>query len=224
MKKLILSGVAACVLAAATPTIAADMPVKAAPVAAPLSVYNWSGLYLGLHVGGGWANVDYGPGSATPPGTPGNPFNASGLVAGGILGYNLQAGALVYGLEADASYSSITGNRGFVSDFDIPWILTFRARAGYAWDRMLLFVTAGLGVARGDSNEPASGGTFGTTHTGFVAGFGLEWAAGGNMRLRGEYQYGTYGSKDYFFPLAVPHTHAVRFDTHIVRAAALWRF
>jgi outer membrane immunogenic protein len=38
--------------------LAADMPVKApirqAPIVAP--VYDWSGLYVGAHIGGAWSN------------------------------------------------------------------------------------------------------------------------------------------------------------------------
>ena len=36
--------------------VAADMPVKAPPPPAPAPVYNWTGFYVGLNVGYGWAD------------------------------------------------------------------------------------------------------------------------------------------------------------------------
>ncbi len=46
------------VVAASGAAFAADMPVYKAPVAAPAS-YSWTGLYIGGHVGGAWANNDW---------------------------------------------------------------------------------------------------------------------------------------------------------------------
>ena len=34
--------------------MAADMAVKARPVAPPVMIYNWSGCYIGGNIGGGW--------------------------------------------------------------------------------------------------------------------------------------------------------------------------
>jgi hypothetical protein len=41
--------------ALAGPAGAADMPVKAPP-RSMATVYDWSGLYIGAHVGGGWSD------------------------------------------------------------------------------------------------------------------------------------------------------------------------
>lgn len=52
-------GIAAIAALIGTPALAADMPVKAppiAPVAAP--VYNWTGFYLGASLGGRWSDLD----------------------------------------------------------------------------------------------------------------------------------------------------------------------
>ena len=39
---------------------AADMPVKAPVYRAPVAtVYNWSGCYIGLNAGGGWARTEF---------------------------------------------------------------------------------------------------------------------------------------------------------------------
>jgi opacity protein-like surface antigen len=70
MKKLAI--VIAAIALIGTPAFAADMarkmPVKAPPPPPPAPVYSWTGLYLGGHVGGVWANVDYTHiNNSTPP-------------------------------------------------------------------------------------------------------------------------------------------------------------
>src|SRR3954468_6031504 len=90
---------------------AADMPVKAAPIIAP--VFNWTGFYAGLNAG-------YGTGSAWSDNNPVDPasqvnfnnpgrfgpadfnsaFRQSGWIAGGQAGYNWQlSNKWVAGLE-----------------------------------------------------------------------------------------------------------------------------
>ena len=38
--------------------VAADLPVKAR-VAAPVAVYDWSGIYVGTSLGGEWGNIQH---------------------------------------------------------------------------------------------------------------------------------------------------------------------
>src|SRR5215207_5605541 len=74
--------------------LAADMPVKApirkAPIVAP--VYDWSGLYVGAHIGGAWSN------STVTNGNIGTSWNTggTGFIGGFQMGYNLQAGKFLY--------------------------------------------------------------------------------------------------------------------------------
>ena len=57
MKRLIIAGGLALAGMIAGPALAADMPVKAkAPP--PIAYYDWSGVYIGLSLGGVWAEVD----------------------------------------------------------------------------------------------------------------------------------------------------------------------
>lgn len=64
---------------------AADMPVKAPrPVAAPPPVYNWTGFYVGGHVGYLWGRTHVEEdGVVTEDGVPTN-----GVVGGALAGYN----------------------------------------------------------------------------------------------------------------------------------------
>src|SRR5580698_2320629 len=164
-------------LAVTAPARAADLSPP--PVAAPVP-YSWSGLYIGLNAGYANAKVTetasggVGSGSANVPG---------GL--GGVqIGANYQTGAIVLGFEADfAGYmgtKSVTVAGGAVSGTaQIPWIGTLRGRVGYAFDRFLLYATAGGAATQLIStvNVGAIGSSSTTnTHGGWTAGGGLEAA------------------------------------------------
>ena len=74
-----------------TTSFAADLQVKA--VAVPPSVYNWTGLYVGGHVGYGigmkdWLNASF-------------DYQVDGFLGGGQIGFNQQVGNLVFGIEGE---------------------------------------------------------------------------------------------------------------------------
>jgi outer membrane immunogenic protein len=84
-----------------TPAFAADMAVKAPPVAPPAPVYNWTGWYVGVNAGAGFGNVKtnfngdpfiWGGGGG--PIAPGFGFSdresPDGFIGGGQIGYNWQ--------------------------------------------------------------------------------------------------------------------------------------
>lgn len=97
----------------------ADLRVaKAPPMAAP--VFNWTGGYVGVDVGGGWYNGgNLGLGSnVTSVVAPGNIFNfpvpggnSAGVTAGALAGYNYQIGRTVIGAETDINYIDIKSQR-----------------------------------------------------------------------------------------------------------------
>ena len=118
----------------------------------------------------------------TPTGLTG--FSASGFLVGSTLGANFQAGAFVFGLEGDIDYSGVTANiPGGVGTFNSRWISTVRARAGYAIDRVLLYVTGGGAFAN------LQGPGFTTTGTGWTAGAGVEFALAQNWTAKAEYLF-----------------------------------
>jgi outer membrane immunogenic protein len=100
MRKFLLG--TAMTLATAASAAAADLPVYKAPA----YVWSWSGLYLGAHVGGAWADVtlrdNINPADGVNPGP--FPFTASGVFGGGTAGLNIQRGSLVLGAETDLGY------------------------------------------------------------------------------------------------------------------------
>src|SRR5215468_5686720 len=76
---------------------AADMPMKEPPPPSPL--YNWSGFYLGANLGGAWTS-----GSLNIPGN--NLYGGITEFIGGVqLGYNVQAGHLLLGIESDLDWA-----------------------------------------------------------------------------------------------------------------------
>ena len=59
MRKLLLAMAGLVAFGAAAPASAADMPVKAPPPPPVAPIYNWTGFYIGAHVGGAWTDTDW---------------------------------------------------------------------------------------------------------------------------------------------------------------------
>lgn len=163
---------------------AADLPRRPAPAPqpsylAPVPVYNWTGLYVGGHVGYGWATVSVDAANASVDG--------DGWFGGGQIGYNWQAmgSPWVWGLEADASFFS----------GDINWFGTGRARAGYANGPWLTYVTGGVAWANTDVLVGSLSES--QTHVGWTAGAGFEWAFAPQWSAKLEYLYLGLGNKTY---------------------------
>src|SRR5262249_61958715 len=79
---------------------------------------------------------------------------------GGTVGFNMQTGAFVFGVEGDVDgnwmkSSNSTGVCAFGCGIQTSWFATARARVGYAFDRALFYVTAG--GAFGDVQISANG-------------------------------------------------------------------
>ena len=144
--------------------VASKMVVKAPPPVA--LAYNWTGFYLGgnLGIAQGRGHVDF-----VGTGVTADPYMA-GWLAGGQIGYNVQYGPYVVGIEVDASKTNANGTRacgsspgtdanGFSVAFSplfltcqntIDWITTAAVRLGTTlpWsDRTLLYVKGGAAVA-----------------------------------------------------------------------------
>lgn len=146
MKRMIM---AVLVLAAAAASAgAADMP-RRLTYQGP-GIHDWSGLYLGVHGG-----VLMGS-SSMRTGIPGvfdlyDSASTSGFVGGGQIGYLLQSGAIVYGLELSGSLTSadLKSTDGFAITKQLkhPWEAALVGRLGYAFDRTLVSVYGG--AARG---------------------------------------------------------------------------
>jgi outer membrane immunogenic protein len=157
-------------------------------------------------------------------------FNPTGFTGGGQIGYNWQASNWVYGIEADFNSfqqrqttnnsvglpgnttlltcgnpaPSCVGN--FSTSVSTNWLLTVRPRIGYAWDRTLIYGTAGLAVTQLNFSQSYSDNishtgnncigpcdglttTASSTKAGWVVGGGVEQALMNHWSVKAEYLY-----------------------------------
>jgi outer membrane immunogenic protein len=196
------------------------MPVKAQPYMAPV-LFSWTGCYVGVEGGGNWGRSSQTAAANTPiAGTPitGN-FNMSGGIAGGTVGCNYQVSNIVVGIENDYSWTNKSGSAAglpptfaatTLSTTREKWIDTLRGRVGFAWDRFLVYGTAGAAFAGTSVSvaDPAFGTlTNSQNRTGWTAGVGGEWAVladtWGAVSLKLEYLHADFGTKQYFNPSVV---------------------
>ena len=226
--RLLVSAIlATSFIAPSAMTLAADLPPPPPPVQMRDPVYDWSGVYIGAVVGVGSIDSHFVPNGGSDP-----ELSGSGLIAGGMLGYNYQMGNMVFGAEADITATNIKpthtdsgGNQDRVAQ-DIDYLATIRARLGWAHDNTLFYATAGVAFARSNisiSNNPPPptpplppGLRDSKTHVGYVVGGGIEHGLTENFLVRLEYLYSDYNHKRYnystgdFVDTGIDNLHAVR--------------
>lgn len=197
MRKQLLcsAAVIAIAIAAGGPVLAADMPArpvyKASPP--PQAIFNWSGFYIGGHIGYGSGKFDFNTGVG----------NGSGgsLIGGLQLGYNWQSGSVVWGLEGDVSAARFRDGQigpGLPIGAKVDTLASLRGRLGLAFDRVLVYGTAGVGYVRGKVGASTLGTVLTTnvSDSRGVAGGGVEWAPVNNWTFRVE-ALDYFGSKTF---------------------------
>jgi outer membrane immunogenic protein len=216
---------ASALLIAATLSIAnaADMAVKAPPPT-PAPINNWTGFYIGINGGGVWGRTDPGYVNNTSfvasianqlQQTEGPKFDNSGGVAGGQIGYLVESGKLVMGVEASFDWMRANGSRttnatyvafpainfSFNESVSSNWLALFTARVGWDMGSWYPYITGGLAVADfeyassySDTNGPGAhgAGSFKQVGTGPTIGGGVEWRFDNHWSLRGEYLFMTF--------------------------------
>jgi outer membrane immunogenic protein len=227
MKRLTLAVCAGLLaVAVAAPSLAADLPRPAykAPIyTAP--AFSWSGFYVGVNGGYGWGRSNW----TNAVGTTGD-FTVKGWLAGGTLGYNLQTGSFVWGIEGDIDYSAIKGTTTVaIPGCGAPgcetrntWLGTIRGRLGYAWDRWMVFATGG-GAFGGVKMTPAGLGSETSNKFGWTLGAGIEYAFMGSWSAKLEYLYADLGTAT-CSAATCPLSTDVKFRTNLIRAGLNYRF
>ena len=177
MSRIVLGAVALIAAGWTASAEAADLPYGSRgpyTVNQPLNAYSWAGPYLGGNLGYAWGSVDN---NLTKP---------TGLVGGVQGGYNWQTGPWVFGAEADIQATGASDTFAPYK-FSNPWFGTVRGRAGYAFNNVLFYGTAGLAFGE------LKGETFGLTEThtnaGWTAGVGAEFGLAPNWSAKIEYLY-----------------------------------
>jgi opacity protein-like surface antigen len=136
--------------------------------------------------------------------------NVSGALLGLHLGYDMQFGSLVAGVEVDWSWTSMAGV-GKIYDvrtvgFDFDSLATLRARAGWAHEKALFYVTGGAAWASPVGKLMFAGAPAATerqAYQGWVAGLGFEYRIAPRWSVRAEYLHYDLGSRP--FRLAAPN-------------------
>jgi outer membrane immunogenic protein len=238
MRLLVTSALAIVMVAGAAQ--AADLltkaPVLKAPAGAPFS---WTGFYIGGHAGGGWGDKKWSDffdpiNTSDRTSGPDASYHVSGPLGGGQIGYNLQYGWTVFGIEADASAADIKG-RGNNDPFTIlgptgsgcldlngacttkiDALGTVTARLGVAVDRALFYAKGGAAWVHekhtvrafdlSAPNDPLFNFTSTTSQTrwGWTAGGGIEYGFTQNWSAKIEYNYLDFGKDEVAFTLPAP--------------------
>src|SRR5579863_3216164 len=229
---------------------AADMPTKAPPPSLP-STYDWTGFYLGGHVGYAWGTSNFsGSSGSGASGTldlykPFDSFNESGSFFAGVqAGYDyMLPNRFVIGTAVDASFPSWPNLAGIsIGDISAPFASangpetyaetmldfgTVRARIGYAPGNWLFYATGGFAWAY-DQLTLTQLAT-GVTDSPFL--WRLGWAAGGGVEVPLvphwtaflEYLYTDYGNNSVIFSNA-GQRFASDFSLQELRAGLNYRF
>jgi outer membrane immunogenic protein len=234
---LLLTGAASAADLAARPYTKAPAPM--------VSVYNWTGFYIGVNGGGGWADKSWDiynfGGAAVVPSFREGSHTASGATVGGQVGYRWQASNWVFGLEAQGNWADFTGSN--TSLFFVPGTVSnrtkvdalglFTGQVGYAWNNVLWYVKGGAAVAR-DKYEGVTninGFVFDRatdTRWGGVVGTGLEFAFAPNWSVAVEYDHLFMDRRDIAFTSTTTNLlsrgDSIRQDIDMVTARINYRF
>jgi outer membrane immunogenic protein len=191
---------------------------------------NWTGWYVGLNAAltqhkASETDVNGWGAGGLPPASYVMPFFSSRttqLGIGGQAGYNWQYGNFVLGGEADinwvgakSTFSPVgpgfpfCGPCAVSATNELNWMATFRARAGFSFNNVWIFGTAGLALAQIDdhwgygftrpigSATPFSDSQFklDEVRSGFVYGGVIEAPITRNWTGRAEVMYVNFGSQ-----------------------------
>jgi outer membrane immunogenic protein len=224
VKKLLLA--TTIISGLTTAAFAADLPSRYAPAPAfaPVPTFTWTGFYVGAQIGYGWENAD----DVFVPNTPvalgggytaifsGTSNSAEGVLGGAHVGYNMQMGNVVFGVEGDIEATNVeTDATATVTAFgpglgaagttataqakaQVNWAGSIRGRLGFAFDRVLIYGTGGVAVADVEESVSLTVPAFPALNAaasasdnvwGWTLGGGLEYAFTNNLTARAEYRY-----------------------------------
>ncbi|MDJ1159280.1 outer membrane beta-barrel protein [Chelatococcus sp. SYSU_G07232] len=165
---------------------------------------DWRGAYVGAHAGGGIGR--------------GGPLNTSGFVGGVQAGFNAQADRVVIGVEGDVSLSSVD-NKGYSEKYRQRWLGSLRGRAGYTFDRLLVYGTAGIAGSGQQYKDSVTKSD--KTHVGWVIGAGAELQLSRSISMRGEFLRYELGSERYY---TTARSGSIDTSTNVLRGGVNLRF
>jgi high affinity Mn2+ porin len=201
------------------------LPTKAPPQSSTSTAYDWTGFYLGGHLGYAWGNSNFtGPGGISGSLNPAqqvNQFDEAGSWFLGVQGgYNyMLPNRFVLGAEVDASFPSFQNLSNYSIGGIVPLVATpfgpetyeetvlssgtVRGRVGYAPGNWLFYVTGGF--AWSYNQLTLTNNVTGATdmpflwRLGWAAGAGVEVPVAPHWTARLEYLYTDYGNSSVLF-------------------------
>jgi len=162
--------------------IAAFLPLSAA-------AQDWDGAYGGVTLGWAASENNYNFNDTYDEG----PYKLEGSVAGLFAGYNVQPGALVYGVEISANFGDVRGLPSGYDNQEYDSIIDLKGRVGYPSGPALFYAALGYSSSRfaedGRPNETLGGLGF---------GIGVDYKIGSRYFIGAEYYWRDQsGSLDY---------------------------
>jgi outer membrane immunogenic protein len=206
-KNLLLAAVSLVALSATAPALAADLaarPYTKAP-AMIAAVYDWSGFYIGINGGGGSSHATW---DFVGVGREGS-HDATGGTVGGQVGYRMQSGQWVFGVEGQGNWADFSGDNtsalfGTRNRTKIDAFGLITGQVGYAWNNVLVYVKGGAAVVSDKYEISALGGgpllaSTSDTRWGGTVGAGLEYGFAPNWSVGVEYNHIFLSDKDVTF-------------------------
>jgi outer membrane immunogenic protein len=197
----------------ASPALAADIykndagSLKDTPYT---PAFSWTGFYLGANVGYAWGDVESRSDEGFEEDDASVSYDADGVLAGAQIGYNVQRGRFVFGVEGELGWLGGEGDKFIVDDPDNFGEAEFgaygvlAARIGIASERALFYVKGGWALANvdlsagdldsGDIDEDNST-SVDETLSGYAIGGGVEYALSQNWTVKAEYLYMNFGEE-----------------------------
>jgi len=217
------------VLLGSTASLAADLGPRTytkAPVYAPAPIFNWTGVYVGAHIGAAFGGDD---GFATNnPALVGNSRDAA-FLGGGQLGADYQfAPNWLVGVEGQISGLSnsdrnfTAANTGLIARDRSDWLASITGRLGYTWGPGLIYAKGGVAF-RDDNGLTANfPGVTDRKSTGYTVGGGLEYMFAPAWSAKVEYQYYNFATTNAAFADGTALSY--KDDLHTVKLGVNYHF
>jgi outer membrane immunogenic protein len=234
MKKFLLGTVALVALGATAPALAADLAARPAYTKAPVyaaPIYNWTGFYIGGHIGGAFDNNNGFAGTT-------NSSNSGSFLGGVQVGADYQfAPNWVLGVEGQYSWLGSNTNSaafnglgaGYVYNDNQRGLGSVTGRFGYTWGPALLYVKGGYAFSDYNDSLTLGGVPQAFTlnsghHDGYTVGAGLEYMFAQNWSAKIEYQYYNFGSTSFVTPVVLSGFGSTRDSEQTVKVGVNYRF
>jgi len=229
MKKYLIA-VSAAALLASTGARAADI-VTYQPEPLPFApAFTWSGFYAGGELGGSWAKAK---GRLRHNGETiaKKSLKPDGFIGGIFAGYNFQFNdRIVLGIDTDFLWDDVDDSKtrnGTKLKAEQKWNGATRLRAGYAFDRFLPYIAAGVSYARLESRYHDGESAHGKkkSRAGWNLGAGVDYIPplfNNHIVLRAEYRYTDFGKKTH--NLGDDYKYRVKYHQNDFRVGVAYKF